>query len=185
MAKLPKGIFIRGNIDGFNFYIMKKKRPHRTYCRKKSSLTRERVLKDKEFEKTRSYASKLAIASRMASGIYKALPRDIKGHWLYRTIAGDAASLLYEGKTEEVVKQLLWDKYIYKPECGHEESIQKGWRNLESSSKESRVKLREVFGERWAKEKKSFYEFKRFRWVRGGRFREKVKGRLELVDLRI
>jgi hypothetical protein len=47
------------------------------------------------------------------------------------------------------------------------------------------VKLREIFGERWAKEKKPFYEFKRFRWVRGGRYRGKVRGRLELVDLKI
>jgi hypothetical protein len=83
-----------------------------TFARKKSSLTRKRVLKDKEFEKTRKYAGDLGTASRIASAIYKTLPADIKGRWIFRAIAGDAASMLYKGKSEAEVKTFLNNKYV-------------------------------------------------------------------------
>src|SRR5688572_33251175 len=100
MAKLPEGIHFTGTVGNTCYYEM----GNRTYARTKSSLTRKRVLKDKAFEKTRKHASDLGLASKIGSEIYKALPVDIKGRWLYRAITGEAASLLYEGKTLEEVK---------------------------------------------------------------------------------
>src|SRR5689334_3348314 len=91
------------------YYVMR----NRTYLRSKSTLSRKRVLKSKEFEKTRNYASKFAIANKLASPVYKALPLDIRARWIYRSIAGEAASLLYQGKSETEVNDILWEKYIY------------------------------------------------------------------------
>jgi len=82
------------------------------FMRAKSSLTRKRVLKDKEFAGTRKHASDMGLASRIGSMIYKALPAGIRGRWIYRSITGEAASLLYKGMNEEEVKYELWVKYI-------------------------------------------------------------------------
>src|SRR5712672_2962614 len=107
MAKLPEGVHFTGTIGNVCYYEI----GDRTYARTKSSLTRKRVLKSKSFEKTRKHASDLALASRIASAIYKLLPADVKGRWIYRAITGEAASLLYKGKTEQEVKECLWKKY--------------------------------------------------------------------------
>ena len=39
----------------------------------------------------------MGLASKIASPVYRALPLETKGRWLFRAIAGEAASLLYEG----------------------------------------------------------------------------------------
>ena len=177
MGKLDKGVHFTGTIGNLCYYEM----GDSTYVRSKSSLTRKRVLKDKAFEKTRKYASNLGLASQIGSEIYRALPRDIKGRWLYRTITGEAASLLYEGMQEQEVKDSLWKKYIHDTACYNEEAIKAGCDNLSPASKESRVQLRKVFYERWIIQSKSQFSFKRV-WCRRGVFKpDEIPKRLGFI----
>src|SRR5262249_40393367 len=108
MAKMNEGVFISGTIGNLTFYQMY----GRTYMRTKSSLTRKRVLKSAAFENTRKHAADLGRAAQIGSVVYRALPAEMKGRWLYRSITGEAASLLYEGQPEEEVLAFLWKKYI-------------------------------------------------------------------------
>jgi hypothetical protein len=115
MAKVMEGFHIRGTFGNVTFYPLN----GHTYVRTKSSLSRERVLKSASFEKTRKYASDLGRAARIGSFIYKALPA-IKARWIYQTITGEAASLLYEGMQEQEVKDMLWKKYLEETGIGGE-----------------------------------------------------------------
>jgi hypothetical protein len=146
------------------------------YHRKKSSLTRERVLKDKGFAKTRKYAGDMGRAARIGSVIYKALPADIKHRWFYRAITGEAASLLYKGKDEQEVKDILWKKYIENTGCRSKEAEElassgRSKRNLFKSSKESRLSLRQIFEKRWEKQGKMMRYFRQA-WQKTGNFNE-------------
>jgi hypothetical protein len=174
MARMPEGVQFSGTIGNITFYQMY----GRTYLRSKSSLTRKRVLKSRAFAKTRKCASYLGIASRIGSEVYRALPDTIRERWLYRAITGEAASLLYEGKTEQEVRDLLWDKYIEYTGVKEETATIQTSRKVES-------RLREVFAERWEKQGNSDADFKSA-WDKRGyfnrfRFRE-VVGRLDSVS---
>lgn len=166
MGKQLHGRLFRGTINNINYYVANGV----GYVRRKSSLTAKRVLKDDKFEKTRQYSRDLGLASKIASPIYKALPLDIRGRWLFRAIAGEAASMLYKGKTAEEVTQLLWDKYIYKTESVPDDDIQSGRTNRWVSSTQTRKKLWEVFRERWSAQDKPNYIFKQL-WDRRGVFK--------------
>jgi hypothetical protein len=179
MGKQPRGAFLRATIGNVTYYVA----DGVGYARKKSSLTAKRVRKDKKFEKTRQHARDLGLASRIASPIYKALPMDVKGRWLFRAITGEAASLLYEGKTEEEVSQLLWNKYILKTKCVTEEEIKTGRIEYKFATKESRTQLWKIFRDRWADQNKPGYIFKRI-WERRGIFRnENIPRMLGIVPM--
>jgi hypothetical protein len=170
MKKLTNRGVAMGTVNGVCIYEMFGK----VYVRKKSSLTRKRVLKTKAFEKTRKYASDMGRAARIGSDIYKAIPMDIKDRWIYRAITGEAASLLYQGKEEEEVRAFLWKKYIEDTKCVDEETnklMKAGERryNVSFSTKESNISLRQIFEERWEKQGMSTYYFKRA-WQKRGHF---------------
>jgi hypothetical protein len=155
MARLEKGIHFSGTIGDLTFY----QRWGTTYVRTKGSVTRERVLKSREYATTRQYASKLAIASRIASPIYRALPEDRRARWVFRTLTGDAASLLYMGMNEKEVSETLWKKYIQDTGCNTHEVNPPAY-NPFSSTKESKEKLRKLFLHRWEKQEKYLADFK-------------------------
>ena len=69
----------------------------KTYLREAKALDRELVLNDERFEKTRQHASKMGMASKIASSIYKDLPKELKARWVFRSITGHVASMLYKG----------------------------------------------------------------------------------------
>ena len=174
MAKTPKGIHFTGTVGNICFYQW----GDRTFARAKSSLTRKRVLKSKEFASTRKYASDMGNASRIASGIYRALPSDVKGRWLFRAIAGEAASLIYKGKEEKEVKDILWNKYILDIDCANtkiirpnsnKEAMKVSCLNTAPSSKQVNRQLQSIFLERWEKQGKPAYYFKRA-WKQGSSF---------------
>lgn len=182
MAKLEKGILLRGTVGNLTFYVMQKHRPKRTYVRPKSSLTRKRVLNDKEFEKTRKHARDLGLASQIASVVYRALPVDISGRWIFRAIAGEAASLLYEGRTQEEVKQYLWNKYVHETQSAGKEPVREGQYNHDLANKENRKQLRDIFKERWQEQYKSL-SFKLV-WKRKGLFKpEDIPKRLGFMSV--
>jgi hypothetical protein len=82
--------------------------------RKKSSLTREKVLKSKKFAKTRAHASQMMIASKIGSSIYKDVPKIKPDRSLYQKITGMAASLLYAGANPKEVEEKLREELISK-----------------------------------------------------------------------
>ena len=176
MAKLAEGVHFTGTIGNICYYEV----GGRTFMRKKSSLTRKRVLKSKEFEKTRKHASDLALAARIGSAIYKLLPADIKGRWIYRAITGEAASLLYKGKGEQEVKDFLWKKYILDTECASEEVIKSGSVNIIPSTKSINHRLKMIFLDRWEKQGRAVYDFKRA-WRGEYRTRNKEHGMMNRI----
>jgi hypothetical protein len=155
MARLKKGIHFSGTIGDLIFY----QRWGTTYVRTKGSVTRERVLNNQEYSTTRQYANKLALASRIASPVYRALPEDRKARWVFRSITGDAASLLYKGMTEKEVSESLWKKYIQDTGCNKNEINPPAY-NPFSSTKESKDKLQQLFLDRWEKQDKYLPDFK-------------------------
>jgi|SRR5688500_4223991 len=84
------------------------------YMRSKSSLSRKRVLKSKEFAKTREYASNMARASRIGSEIYRELPLRKKDRSMYQAITGEVASMLYAGEEEGEVREVVKSRYMKK-----------------------------------------------------------------------
>jgi hypothetical protein len=88
------------------------KRNGKLFTRKRNPITSERVLEDAEFEKTRQYSAIFGKASKIASPVYKELNSSVKARWIFRIIAGEAASLLYQGKSEEEAGNILRQKYI-------------------------------------------------------------------------
>lgn len=129
--------------------------------RMKSTLSGKRVKNSKEFEKTRQYASNFAIAARIASPVYKALPADIRARWIYRSIVGEAASLLYKGKTESEVNDILWGKYIYDSPVEKKEEAKSTTSKETTPKRTGRLSLKRIFLTRWEIQGGSPSEFKK------------------------
>ncbi|TAN01968.1 MAG: hypothetical protein EPN39_00865 [Chitinophagaceae bacterium] len=104
-------LLITGTIDDVCFYQME----GQYYARRKSSLTRKRVLKDPKFLLTRVHAVLLGEASKIASRVYRQITGERKKHALYREITGKAIYLLREGKDKEAAFEILCGQYL-KPE---------------------------------------------------------------------
>jgi hypothetical protein len=121
----------------------------KTYMREAKALDRELVLTDERFEKTRQHANKMGQASKIASVIYKDLPKELKARWVFRSITGHVASLLYKGEHPENVKETLYDKYIDHPQS----QVLKVSNSYRTSSnyRETKAKnmLKKLFLERW------------------------------------
>jgi hypothetical protein len=121
----------------------------KTYMREAKALERDMVLTDERFEKTRQYANKMGMASKIASEIYKQLPQEVKARWIFRSIAGHAASLLYQGESPEVVKETLHTKYIFVPQSKLEDD-DNSYRTSEYYYRDkANKKLKDLFQERW------------------------------------
>lgn len=115
MANQTGTFHITGCIDNLCFYKMNGK----YYVRMKSSLTGKRVKKDPRFKRTMQYAGLLANASKIASALYKELPKEEKGITVYRMLTGKAMKLLQQGKSSDEILYLLGSpaKEIPKEEC--------------------------------------------------------------------
>lgn len=157
MAKMKEGFHYSATIGDLCFYQWR----GISCVRTKSSLSGTRVKKSKEFEKTRRYASNFAIAARIASPVYKALPDDIRARWIYRTIVGDAASLLYQGKTESEVNDILWGKYIYNSPVENKQKEKTPSTKETTRKRTSKLSLKKVFFTRWEIQGRIAYDFKR------------------------
>lgn len=108
MAQQVGPIFLECTWDDLTFYKMDGK----YYARKKSRLTREKVLKDPAFHRTRLYASLLACASKIASSIYKDLPMHWRQFWMFRAFTGEALTMLDAGATAQDAYDYLWETYV-------------------------------------------------------------------------
>jgi hypothetical protein len=108
MAEQCGHLLITGTIDNVCFYKMEGK----YYLRMKSSLTRQRVLKNTAFRRTREHAATLGEASKIASRVYRLMPKEDKKHALYREMTGKAIYLLRGGKDKETIFQHLCKEYV-------------------------------------------------------------------------
>ncbi len=108
MPKQCGPIQITGTIDNVCFYKM----DGIYFARMKSSLTRKRVLKSAAFRRTREHAATLGEASKIASRVYRLIPKAQRKHTLYREMTGKAIYLLREGKNKEVIFQNLSALYL-------------------------------------------------------------------------
>ena len=108
MAEVFAPFIINRTIRNLTFYCME----GRNFVRKKSSLTRRKVLHSPRFERTRHYASLMGEASKIGSFLYHALPAHWRQSWMYRSFTGEAFTMLKKGKEEWEIKQFLWDRYV-------------------------------------------------------------------------
>ena len=106
--KVTAPFLVARTMDDLTFYMM----GGVNYARKKSRLSRKRVLKGPNFRKTRVYAGLMSQASRIGSVIYQALPPGWRQSWMYRAFTGEAMQMLKEGRTVEETTRLLWERYV-------------------------------------------------------------------------
>jgi len=108
MAEVFAPFIINRTMHNLTFYCME----GRNFVRTKSSLTRKRVLRSPEFERTRYHAGLMAKASKIGSFVYNALPEYWRQGWMYRSFTGEALTLLKAGKKEDEIQQILLLQYV-------------------------------------------------------------------------
>ena len=110
MARQIGHIFITGTIHDVTYYKM----DGIFYARMKSSLSRKKVLTSPRFALTRMHANQLAEASKIASQLYRNIPKEEKNMKLFRAIVGQAKILLAQGKDKEAVIEILMNELFPK-----------------------------------------------------------------------
>src|SRR5687768_1288040 len=108
MAEVFAPFIIDRTIHDLTFYCME----GRNFVRKKSSLTRRKVLYSPQFKNTRHFAGLMAKASKIGSLVFNALPEYWRQGWMYRSFTGEAFSMLKAGKKEQEIQQVLWERYV-------------------------------------------------------------------------
>jgi hypothetical protein len=108
MAEVFAPFVINRTIRNLTFYSME----GRNFVRKKSSLTRRKVLYSPQFKNTRHYAGLMAKASKIGSLVFNALPEYWRQGWMYRSFTGEAFTMLKAGKKEQEIQQVLWERYV-------------------------------------------------------------------------
>jgi hypothetical protein len=103
MAKQIGDIILVGTIDDITFYQM----DGQGYARKKSSLTGKRVKKDPRFKRTMESAHRLGKGSRLASKVYRSLPRTEQVYALFKELKRMAVLGIKQGKNEQEVLAML------------------------------------------------------------------------------
>src|SRR5687767_12433663 len=113
MAEVFAPFIIDRTIHDLTFYCME----GRNFVRKKSSLTRRKVLYSPQFKNTRHFAGLMAKASKIGSLVFNALPEYWRQGWMYRSFTGEAFRMLKAGKKEQEIQQVLWERYVKEVVC--------------------------------------------------------------------
>jgi hypothetical protein len=100
-------------IGKLTFYMME----GRNFVRKKSSLTRRKVLYSPQFKNTRHNAGLMGKASKIGSQVYNALPEYWRQGWMFRSFTGEVYTMLKAHKGEEEIQQLLLQRYVEPVVC--------------------------------------------------------------------
>jgi hypothetical protein len=108
MAEAFAPFVIERTMKGLTFYVMEGK----NFVRKKSSLTRRKVLYSPQFERTRHYAGLMAKASKIGSLVYNQLPAYWRQFWMYQAFTGEAMKMLKARKGPEEIQALLYERYV-------------------------------------------------------------------------
>lgn len=107
MAKQVGIVKITGTIDDITFYEM----GGEYYARMKSSLTGKRFWKDKAFEGSRRSAKALGVASKLASLLYRTLPKEEKGRPVFQKLTGKIKFKVLEGMDAEAITTWFQKEY--------------------------------------------------------------------------
>ncbi len=108
MAEVFAPFPIQRTMCNLTFYMME----GRNFVRKKSSLTRRKVLYSPQFARTRHNASLMAKAAKIGSIVYNALPEYWRQGWMYRSFTGEARKMLGKGVSDDEIKQVLYQRYV-------------------------------------------------------------------------
>lgn len=108
MAEVFAPFPIQRTMCNLTFYMIE----GRNFVRTKSSLTRRKVLYSPQFKNTRHFAGLMAKASKIGSFVFNALPQYWRQGWMYRSFTGEAFRMLKEGKKEQEIQQVLWERYV-------------------------------------------------------------------------
>lgn len=103
MARQIGDIKITGTIGDVTFYRM----GGEYYARMKSSLTAKKVKTHPHFAMTRMYAKWLGEASKMASEVYRTLPKEERKYAVFCRLKTVAHKLVKEGVVREEVLEVL------------------------------------------------------------------------------
>src|SRR5437764_2293466 len=95
MARQIRIIRATGTIDGLTFYRLAGK----YYLRRKSSLTKERIKKDKAYELFRWHSSLHGAAAKIARPLYWMLPQKKRKHSVFGKLTAFVKALIKEGRT--------------------------------------------------------------------------------------
>src|SRR5437764_13864045 len=94
-----------GTIDGLTFYRLMGK----FYVRRRSSLTKERIKKDRAYELFRWHSSLHGAAAKIARPLYWMLPERKRKHHVFGKLTAFVKALLKEGKSVyEVLEVFRW-----------------------------------------------------------------------------
>jgi len=108
MAEVFAPFIINGTFRSLTFYVME----GRNFVRKKSSLTRRKVLYAPCYKNTRHFAGLMGQASKIGSLVYKALPEYWRQSWMYRSFTGEAFRMLKKGKKAPEIQEELFQRYV-------------------------------------------------------------------------
>jgi hypothetical protein len=98
-----------GTQDGLTVYRLE---GEQYYVRMQSSITGKRIKKDKAFAGFRASSSRMRVASRLASAVYRQFV--VKEYPLYREMTGKAILWLKEGIAVSVIEERLQQAYMSK-----------------------------------------------------------------------
>src|SRR5881275_3032230 len=106
---LQNGIIkITGTIDNLTFYKM----DGIYYVRKKSSLSRKKVLTAPCFERTRMHATQFKLAVNIASRLYRPIKKEDKNIHLFRKMIGRAKTLLHKGNQINEIMLIITEELL-------------------------------------------------------------------------
>jgi len=110
MGKQVGPDYITGTVGDRTYYKLN----GQYLVRAKSTLSRRRVKRSPAFQRTMEYAGWLAQASKVASEVYRMIPREQRRVEIYRAMTGLAMAFIKEGMDQEMVKNRLIQKYALK-----------------------------------------------------------------------
>ena len=108
MPEVIAPFIVNGTIRSLTFYVME----GRNFVRKKSNLTRRKVLYAPCYKNTRHFAGLMGQASKIGSLLYNALPVYWRQSWMYRSFTGEAFRMLKKGKKEPEIHEELIQRYV-------------------------------------------------------------------------
>lgn len=108
MGKQAGPLYITGQVGDFCYYKMN----GQYYVRKQSSLSRKRVKRGRAFQRTMQYAAWLAQASKIAAGVYRLMPREMRDVSQYRAMTGKGITLLKGGMAASEIQARLMAVYL-------------------------------------------------------------------------
>ncbi len=114
MARQAGHIKIEGTIGGLCFYRLGEE----YYVRRKSSLSRRRVLKDPCFTRSRAAAERFGLAVKLAAQVYRRLPAADKGHGVIGRMTAVANRILCDGHKRDAALLLLERVYLHGDKSG-------------------------------------------------------------------